>query len=100
MILPAAENKRSGAAEVRTFRAKRAIHGFTKEARLNSVRGFLCDGNGCRCILHKAISSLAMSELDLMAGQEKPMISRYLQQSPRRRLLENLMGPFFSEKYL
>ena len=65
---------RSGAAEVtgtaRTFLPKRAIHGTTEEARLNSVRGFLCDGNSCKRILHKAISSLAMSELDLLRGRE------------------------------
>jgi len=51
MILPTEENMRSGAEEVagtaRTFLPKRAIHGTTEEARLNSVRGFLCDGNSC-----------------------------------------------------
>jgi len=66
-MLPAAENMRFGAAEVagtaRTFLPKRAIHGTTEEARPNSVRGFLCDGNGCRHIFHKAISLTAMSEL-------------------------------------
>jgi len=66
---------RSGTAEVagraKTFLPKRAIHGTTEEARLNSVRGFLCDGNACRRILHKAISSLAMSELDLLTGREE-----------------------------
>ena len=50
IILPPAENMLSGAAEeagtTRTFRPKRTIHGTTEEARLNSVRGFLCDGNG------------------------------------------------------
>jgi len=55
-ILPAVENMRSGTAEVagkaKTFLPKRAIHGITEEARLNSVRGFLCDGNACRRILH------------------------------------------------
>jgi len=64
---------RSGATEVagtaRTFLPKRAIHGTTEEARLNSVRRCLCDGNGCRRILHKAISSLAISELDLLTGR-------------------------------
>ena len=60
---------RFGAAEVagtaRTFLPKRTIHGITEEARRNSVRGFLCDGNGCRRILrvHEAISLSAMSEL-------------------------------------
>ena len=39
------------------------IHGTIEEMRRNSVRGFLCDGNGCRRILHDVISSLAMSEL-------------------------------------
>jgi len=51
MILLAAENMCSGAAEVTgtatTFLPKRAIHGTTEEAHLNSVRGFLCDDNGC-----------------------------------------------------
>ena len=37
-----------------------------EEARLNSVRGFLCDGNSCKRILHKVISSSAMSELDFV----------------------------------
>jgi len=64
----------SGAAEVagtaRTFLPKRAIHGTTEEPRLNSVRGFLCDRNSCKCILHKAISSSAMLELVLLRGQE------------------------------
>jgi len=73
-MLPAEENMRSGAAEVegteRTFLPKRAIHGTTEEARLNSVRGFLCDGNSCKRILHKVISSMAMSELDLLRGRE------------------------------
>jgi len=67
IILPAAKNMRSGAAELagtaRTFFHKRAIHGTTEEARLNSVRGFLCDGSGYRRIPHEAISSSAMSEL-------------------------------------
>ena len=39
------------------------IHGTIEEMRRNSVRGFLCDGNGCRRILHDVISSLVMSEL-------------------------------------
>ena len=63
-----------GATEVtgtaRTFLPKRAIHGTTEEARLNSVREFLCDRNSCKRILHKAISSSAMLELDLLRGQE------------------------------
>ena len=75
IILPAAENIRSGTAEVadtvQTFLPKRTIHSTTEEAHLNSVRGFLCDGNACRRILHKAISSLAMSELDLLTGREE-----------------------------
>jgi len=66
---------RSGTAEVagtaQTFLPKRTIHGTTEEARLNSVRGFLCDGNACRRILHKAISSSAMSELDLLTGRKE-----------------------------
>jgi len=74
IILPAEENVRSGAAEVagtaRNFLPKRAIHGTTEEAHLNSCRGFLCDGNFCKHILHKAISSLAMLELDLLMGRE------------------------------
>ena len=65
MILPAEENVRSGAAEVadtaKTFLPKRAIHGTTEKARLKSFRGFLCDGNSCTRILHKVISSSAMS---------------------------------------
>jgi len=65
---------RSGAGEVegttRTFLPKRAIHGTTEEARLNSVSGFLCDSNYCKRILHKAISSSVMMELDLLRGQE------------------------------
>jgi len=59
---------RSGTAEVvdtaKTFLPKRAIYGTIEEARLNSVRGFLCDGNVCRYILHEAISSSLMLELD------------------------------------
>ena len=47
----------------KTFLPKKAIHGTTEEARLNSVRGFLCDGNGCRRILYEAISSSAITEL-------------------------------------
>jgi len=74
-ILPAAENMRSGTAEVagtaKTFLPKRAIHGTTEEARLNSVRGFWCDGNACRRILHKVISSSAMLELDMFTGREE-----------------------------
>jgi len=73
-MLPVAENMRSWAAEVagtaRTFLPKRAIRGTNEEARLNSVRGLLCDGNSCKPILHKAISSLALSELDLLRGRE------------------------------
>jgi len=65
---------RSGAAEVagtaRTFLPKRAIHGTTEEARLKSVRGFLCDSNFCKRILDKVISSSAMLELDLLRRQE------------------------------
>jgi len=75
MILRVEENMRSGAAEVagtgRTFLTKRQIHGTTEDARLKSSRGFLCDGNGSKRILHKAISSSAMSELDLVAGREE-----------------------------
>jgi len=75
IILPAAENMRSETAEVaaktKTFLPKRAIHGTTEEVRLNSVKGFLCDGNAWRRILHKVISSLAMSKLDLLTGQEE-----------------------------
>jgi len=75
MILSAEENVRSEAAEVagtaRTFLAKRHIHGTTEDARLNSSRGFLCDGNGSKRILYKMISSSAMSELDLVAGREE-----------------------------
>jgi len=56
IISPAEENMRSGTVEVagtaRTFLPKRAIHGTTEEARLNSFRGFLCDGNSCKRILH------------------------------------------------
>jgi len=70
IILPAEENMRSGPAEVAgtatTFLPKRAIHGTTEEARLNSFRG--CDGMAYRRILHKAISSSAMLELDLLRG--------------------------------
>jgi len=66
---------RFGAAEVagtaRTFLTKRAIHGTTKEARLNSVRRFLCDGNSSKHIFHKAIYLSAMSELDFVAGREE-----------------------------
>eukprot|EP00277_Geminigera_cryophila_P034409 CAMPEP_0173124522 /NCGR_PEP_ID=MMETSP1102-20130122/55712_1 /TAXON_ID=49646 /ORGANISM="Geminigera sp., Strain Caron Lab Isolate" /LENGTH=86 /DNA_ID=CAMNT_0014032897 /DNA_START=184 /DNA_END=444 /DNA_ORIENTATION=- len=66
---------RSGTAEVagtaKTFLPKRTIHGTTEEVHLNSVRGFLCDGNACRRILHKVISSSAMSKLDLLAGREE-----------------------------
>jgi len=65
---------RSETAEVagtaRTFLPKRTIHGTTEEARLNSVRGFLCDSNSCKRILHKAIFSSVMMELDLLRGQE------------------------------
>ena len=61
IILPAAENMRSGTTKVagttKTFLPKRAIHGTTEEAHLNSVRGFLCDGNACRRILHQAAST-------------------------------------------
>jgi len=57
IILPAEGDMRSVAAEVegtaRTFLPKRAIHGTTKEAHLNSVRGFLCVGIACRRILHR-----------------------------------------------
>jgi len=72
MILPAEENMRSGAAAevagtAKTFLPKRTIHGTTEEARLNTVRGFLCNGNSCKRILHKAS---AMSELDLLRGRE------------------------------
>ena len=75
MIYPVEENMRSGASEVastaRTFLTKRQIHGTTEDVRLDSSRGFLCDGNGSKRILHKAISSSAMSELDLVAGREE-----------------------------
>jgi len=79
---------RSGAAEVagtaRTFLPKEAIHGTTEEARLNSGRGFLCDSIACRHILHKAISSSVMSELDLLRGQEEAEGSLgYTEESPR-----------------
>jgi len=75
MKLPAEENMRSESSEVegttRTFLAKRQIHGTTEDARLNSSRGFLCDGNGSKRILHKAISSSQISELDLVTGREE-----------------------------
>jgi len=89
IILPAEENMRSGTAKVegtrRTFLPKRAIHGTTEEARLNSFRGFLCDGITCRCILQKAISSSVMSELDLLRGREVSGGSlSYIEESSRR----------------
>jgi len=75
MILPVEENMRSGVSEVggtvRTFLTKRQIHGTIEDARLNSSRGFLCDGNGSKRILHKAISSSAMLELDLVTGRQE-----------------------------
>ena len=76
IILPAAENMRFGAAEVagtalaRTFLPKRAVHGTTDEARQYSVRGFLCDGQGCRRILHKAVSLSTMSELTTVSSSK------------------------------
>jgi len=58
--------------------------GTTEEARLNSVRGFLCDGIACRRILLKTISSSAMSELDLLRGREEAEGSLgYIEESPR-----------------
>jgi len=57
------------AGTARTFLPKRTIHGTTEEARLNSVRGFLCDVNVR--ILHMAFSSSTMLELDLLRGREK-----------------------------
>ena len=89
IILPTEENMRSGTAKVegtaRTFLPKRAIHGTTEEARLNSFRGFLCDGITCRCILQKAISSSVMSELDLLRGREVSGGSlSYIEESSRR----------------
>jgi len=96
IILPAEENMRSGAAEVagtaRTFLPKRTIHGTTEEARLNSVRGFLCDGIACRCILHKAISSSAMPELDLLRGREEALGSGLYRRKPALLLLWNFVG--------
>jgi len=95
IILPAAENMPSaaGAVEVagtaRTFLPKRAIHGLTEEVRLNSVRGFLCDGNGCRRILHEASSSSAMSEL------ATAWHNRRLAGASDRTSLWNFVGVFF-----
>ena len=89
---------RSGAAEVagiaRNFLPKRTIHGTAEEARLNSVRGFLCHGI-CRRILHKAISSLAMSELDLLRGRGEAEGSGSYRRKPALLLLWNFVGLSF-----
>jgi hypothetical protein len=97
----------SGAAEVagtaRTFLPKRAIHGTTEEARLNSVRGFLCDGNACRHILHKAISSSAMSGLDLLTerlgeeAEDAATTSRPTRHHQRRRCAYTHPQPGFRQ---
>jgi len=96
IMLPAAENMRSGVIEVtgtaRAFLPKRAIHGITEdsEARLNSVRGFSFDGNG-----YPFVSDwYALVGASYSRSYPSWRNSHYIEQSPHRWLLRKFVGGF------